>query len=166
MARRPLILSLAAAFALLATADPPCWTRLPHEQEIPLCAGNTYDVLASVSKDFSKADILAKAPACVEVVSFQEQGPGLGPDPNPDHRYVSAKFVVHAEGETLPWKSPFPLTIFHLVSASWTTGAAGSLPHPSPPPKRYWPWLVGGLIGVVALGCFGWWWMHRSAVAR
>lgn len=171
MSRPLLVLSTIAMFALLVAADPSedssKGVELPQGQDIELLAGFTYSVTASVSKDFSKADILAKAPEGVEVLEFREQGPGLGPDPNPDHRYVFGKFVVHQNAGTLPWKSPWPTTIFSLVKASSMRGSEQISPTtPGGPSRR---WIVGGLVGAAALGCFVWFfwrWKRRARAAR
>jgi hypothetical protein len=128
-------------------------SALPVGEDIPLVAGTSYDLLASVSKNFSAAEIHQRVPSGVVVEDFREQGDGkhppLGPDPNPHHRFVQARIRVDRDAGTLPWKSPWPTTIFTLVSAS----SSNTLQSRSKPPN-VWPW-----VGVVtaALAGLAWW---------
>lgn len=128
-------------------------SALPVGEPVPLVAGTSYDVLASVSKSYSLADILKRVPQGVIVEDVREQGDGkqppLGPDPNTSHRYVQAHVRVDRDAGELPWKTPWPLTVYHLVSAS----SSKALPN-RPRPPNVWPW-----IGLVAAGAaaLAWW---------
>jgi hypothetical protein len=138
------------------------WQPLADGRDIAIAPGYAYALIASVSKSYAKADILAKVPAGVLLIDYAEQGEraGLGPDPNTDHRYIAVQFASQSYTGTLPWKSPWPTTIFSLVQA-WVAPLSGQNIAPtSSTASSPWPWVVGVLS--LAGATFGaWWWKTR-----
>lgn len=142
------------------------WTELPIGQDIAVRAGVTYAVIASISESYSRADLEKQVPLGVDLVDYNENPAELGPDPADHHRLVALKFFAHRDVGTLPWKSPWPTTIYHLVRAWAATGSANE-PVPtagvsSGSPVGWW------LAGAAALGVLSWagWRLLRARPSR
>jgi hypothetical protein len=138
------------------------WQSLPAGQDIAIRKGYTYAVVASVSRSYSKATILSHVPAGIELIDYTEQGErsDVPIDPDPDHRTVAAKLFATADAGTLPWKSPWPTTIYSLTQAWWATGPGEPTAPPVGTPNPLsgpLPWLVGGVaLSGVALLLYLW----------
>jgi hypothetical protein len=104
------------------------WHELPAGADIAIRGGITYAIIASVSRNYPEADIKAHVPTGIEVTDYDEDPARVGVDPNSSHRLVAVRFTAHQDVGTLPSRSPWPTTIYHLVRAWWSSGSPTSAP--------------------------------------
>lgn len=136
-----------------------------------LVAGGRYAALVSVSRDYTLAEVAAKASSRgIQLTYAWEEGqPNRDTyaidawlakqpkDPNATHRFVYAEADVTAD-QTIGANSPWPLTIYS-VKYFWRADRTKDAPPAPPPPggpqrPKGTPWLLfGGLFaGGVGLG--------------
>jgi hypothetical protein len=158
----------------------PSWKELPKGEDVPLTAGSTYAVVASVSAKTTKAKVysaLAEYFPGISVLSFVEQGETGGPtaETDPDRKQIAA--VVYDQGfaGTLAWSKSIPIVApnIYTLSGAWVLvgekGSEASLANPwagaLPPPRRpasAWPWILGGAaLAALAFEAY----VHRDAIA-
>lgn len=132
----------------MAGAASMVWTQVGSQgQDVTMQPGQRYAVLASVSEDFTLAQIEAKAQAEGFAVSYAwEQGDpkrpadynvdewlaALAPDPTSNHRWVYGEGTFNGSSPwTLGGSAPWPLTVYTL-QASFQAVPAGSAPNAFP----------------------------------
>src|SRR4029077_10587399 len=108
-------------------------------------AGITYAIIASVSRNYSEADIKSHVPAGVRVLDYDEDPGKVGVDPNSAHRLVAVMFYAERDVGTLPWKSPWPTTIYKLTRAWWGSGSPEAPPTGASSGPSVWPYVLGAL---------------------
>jgi hypothetical protein len=158
------------------------WSEIqPQGSDFAFEPGERYAVLASVSKNFTLAQIMAKAAAEGFTVTYAwEQGQssralypiddwlaGLSPDPTDNHRWVWGEGNFDgAAAWTVGVDAPWPLTIYHLQHVFEAvdqpdTATPPTLPTeaecpPAPPgvsPVAAALWTLGGVLvgGIVGI---------------
>jgi hypothetical protein len=151
----------------ITTVTPPCpWKRLPDGQDVGIKVGFTYSAIASISKNYSKQDIVDAMGSTFTLLDYAEQGQrqGIPVDSNTDHRTVVATVRALKDSDDLPWSSPWPTTIFNLVHA-WVSAPASACNVKPPTPlgttsNPFVPILV--LLGLGGAAAGGWWYWRRK----
>jgi hypothetical protein len=143
------------------------WTRLPQGQDVIIKKGFLYAALASVSKSYSSKQIQDAARSKGLVVEeWSEQGVGGSQlhDPNPDHRFIHVIALAANDAGTLPWKSPWPTTIFNLEKAWYSppSGGGGGTPSAAPPTN----WLGWGIAAGLAAAAYGGYRLYKRKKRR
>ena len=144
------------------------WTPLPTGNDIVLKQGFRYAALASVSKSYTTAQIQGAARSKgLRIEQWSEQGVGGSTlsDPNTDHRYIHTIVTATKDAGLLPWKSPWPTTIFSLVKA-WYSAPNGALVGP-PSAAPAANMLAVGLVATGASVVAGaWYYLYRRNKRR
>jgi hypothetical protein len=155
----------------ITTVTPPCpWKQLPDGQDVGIKAGYTYSAIASVSKNYSKQDIVSAMGETFTLLDYAEQGQrqGIPVDSDTDHRTVVATVRALKNSDDLPWSSPWPTTIFNLVHI-WVSAPASACNATPPSPlgtenNPFVPIFV--LMGLGAAAAGGWWYWRRERRKR
>jgi hypothetical protein len=151
----------------ITTVSPSCpWKQLPDGEDVGIKAGFTYSGIASVSKNYSKQDIVDAMGSDYKLLDYSEQGQrsGIPVDSNSDHRTVVATVLAIKDSSDLPWSSPWPTTIFNLVHI-WVSAPASVCNAKPPSPlgttgNPFVPFFV--LLGLGTAAAGGWWWWRRE----
>jgi hypothetical protein len=143
------------------------WVELPIGQDIPIQKDVSYAVVASVKADHLQAQIEGIAQKHnLAVFRYAEQGQqaGLGPDPNsPDYRYVALSATADADGGTIPWSVPWPVSMVdssHIVRA-WRDAGGIAIAGPSGGSSSVATALLA-IVGLAGVGGAVWWFWGRD----
>jgi len=147
------------------------WQQLPANQDVGVKKGYFYAIVASVSKNYSKQTIQAKAGSAVKWIDYVEQGQrsGIPVDPDTDHRTIAAVIQALTDASNIPWHSPSVLgipTTVYWVDSAWAAPPTGAVCKPAPKPvssTSLTPVLVIGALGAAAgLG----WYLYKKKIKR
>jgi hypothetical protein len=123
--------------------------QAPSGSDYAFARGHRYAVLASVSRNYTLAQIVAKMTALGFVVTYAwEEGQAsrglyaidawlasVPPDVTSNHRWVYGEADFTAADTTLAIDAPWPLTIYHVAQVFEAVPApAGGAPAPALPP--------------------------------
>lgn len=165
-ARRLIARGLGASSPTLTLAElAPLWQALPAGNDVVVKEGYYYAALVSVSTSVSDDTIRQEAiKRNLKILDWKEQGDGsFQPvDPNTSHRYVHLIAFATADGGAIPWKSPWPTTLFNVVKG-WYVTPAGAANAPAPTQAPGTNWLGWGIaLGATAIVATGGWlaWEH------
>jgi hypothetical protein len=144
------------------------WTPLPNGQDLLIKKNYHYAALVSVSKSYTSKSIqdAAKSKGFV-IEQWDEQGVGGSPlkDPNTAHRYIHVIVTSPIDAGTLPWKSPWPTTIYNIEKAWYSApggGGGGGAPSVAPPTN----WLGVGIVAGAVAAAYGGWLLYRKKKRR
>jgi hypothetical protein len=159
--------TMQAGHGPITTVTPPCsWKQLPDGQDVGVKQGFTYSAIASVSKNYSKQDIIDAIGSTFALLDYAEQGqrPGIPVDSNTDHRTVVATVSALKDSNDLPWSSLWPTTVFNFVHV-WVSAPASVCNKTPPKPlgtssNPFVPLIT--VLGLSAAAIGGWWYWLRE----
>jgi hypothetical protein len=143
------------------------WTPLPTGQDVVIKKNYHYAALVSVSKGYASKQIqdAAKSKGMI-IEEWDEQGVNGSPlqDPNSAHRFIHVIVTATTDAGTLPWKSPWPTTIFNLEKAWYSAPGGGGGSAPSVASSTNW--LGVGVVAGALAAAYGGYWLYKRRRRR